>query len=216
MQISEIITFWRDQQKSSEEGIWAHKLDREVLVQNPHSFNLDHPVSPYVGDVANAKVIILGANGGYDPNLTPSEFPNSEAVSDYVTRVNNPAAADWTFVSQYYDHTNYGNLIADGRAVLVNACAYRSRKISEEPDNRAMMKRLCSVAFTRQWLLEAVLPMANKGERMIVAKRHGQWKLPLSFRDSAGVVFDPAPISPQITRKPYSEIIDFLAGGQRS
>ncbi len=153
MQIDEIITFWREQQNSDEDGIWAHKLDREVLTRELHSFNLDHPVSPYVGDVANARVIILGANAGYDSNLTPTEFSSSEAVSNYVNRADNPSAADWSFVSRYYDHTNYGDFIADGRAVFVNACAYRSPKISQEPDNRATMKTLCSVAFTRQWLL---------------------------------------------------------------
>ncbi len=211
MQIDEIITFWREQQKSDEDGMWTHILDREALTHDLHSFNLDHPVSPYVGDVANARVIILGANAGYDPNLTPTEFPSNEAVSNYVNRVDNPSAADWSFVSRYYDDTNYGDFIADGRAVLVNVCAYRSPKISQEPDNIAMMNNLCSVAFTRQWLLEAVLPMAAKGKRLIVAKRHGQWKLPPSFRDAAGVTFDPAPINPQITSKPYSEMIGFLA-----
>lgn len=65
MQIEDIVTFWRGQQQADEKWQWAHRLDREVLDTGPHSFNLDHPVSPYIGDVLTAPVIILGANAGY-------------------------------------------------------------------------------------------------------------------------------------------------------
>ncbi len=184
-----------------------------MLQHGSYSFNLGHPVSPYIGDVANARVVILGANAGYKQDLTPTEFPSDEAVADYVSRVDDPSAADWTFVSCYYDSTNYGNFLADRRAVLVNACAYRSPKLSQEPDNRAIMRRLPSVAFTRRWLLEAVLPRAEKGERLIIAKRHGQWKLPPSFFEAVGVAVDRAPVSPQITGDAYTRMMSFLGDG---
>lgn len=211
MKIGEVVDFWRGNQAAGADGKWTHREDRDSLDAGPHSFNLDHPVSPYVGDVLGAPVIILGANGGYSAELTPSEFPDQGAVRAYVERVDNPSAADWSFVSRYYDRTNYGALVASGQAVVVNACAYRSPKISEEPDNRAMLKRLPSSVFMRRWLLEAVLPMAENGERLIVVKRGGQWNLPKTMKESRGVAVDPAPVSPQITGVPMAELAGFLA-----
>jgi hypothetical protein len=100
--------------------------------------------------------------------------------------------------------------VASGKAVVVNACAYRSPKLSEEADNRAMIQHLPSAVFTRRWLLEAVLPLAAKGERLIVAKRSGQWRLPKTFSTAEGVAADPAPVSPQITAVPYRKMLSFL------
>lgn len=215
MLIENIVEFWRGQQQAGERGEWAHRLDRKVLNAGPHSFNLDHPVSPFIGDVLNARVIILGANPGYSSTMTPTEFADAASVNNYVARVDNPSQSDWSFVSRYYNGTNYGHLVASGDAVVVNACAYRSPKISEEPDNRAMIKRLPSAIFTRRWLLEAVLPMAARRERLIVAKRTGQWKLPPTFATSEGVAVDPAPVSPQITSLPFARLSSFLDGGYR-
>lgn len=205
-----MVTFWRGQQLKVD-GRWAHRLDVDTFAAEPHSFNLDHPVNPYVGDVLNAPVVILGANGGYSAELTPTEFPDDDAVRTYLDRVDNPMDADWSFVSQYYDRTNYGDLVASGQAVLVNACAYRSVKITEEPVNRRLIKRLESALFTRRWLLEAVLPMAAAGERLVVIKRGGQWNLPGHVSLAPGVVRDPAPVSPRITGVPFARMTDFLA-----
>lgn len=216
MQIDNIVSFWRGQQEVDVRGHWMHRFDRKLLADGPHNFNLDHPVSPYVGAVLTAPVIILGANGGYNADLTPTEFPDVEAESAYISRVDDPSGADWSFVSRYYDPTNYGHLVATGRAVFVNACAYRSPKLSEEADNRAMIKRLPSAIFNRRWLLEAVLPMAATGERLIVVKRGGQWKLPATFATAPGVTVDPTPVSPQITSVPFERMMGFLASQPRS
>lgn len=211
MNIEDIVEFWRGQQDADVKGHWMHRLDRKMLDAGPHRFNLDHPVSPYVGDVLNAPVIILGANGGYNPDLTPTEFPDADAEKAYTDRVDHPSASDWSFVSRYYDRTNYGQFVATGQAAFVNACAYRSPKLSEEAENRALIRRLPSSVFTRRWLLEAVLPMAAKGQRFIVVKRGGQWKLPASFASAPGVAVDPAPVSPQITSGPFARMSTFLA-----
>lgn len=117
-----------------------------------------------------------------------------------------PSSSDWSFVSRYYDGVNYGPLLASGKAALINACPYRSPKISEEPQNRRLLKRLPSVEFTRRWLLEAVVPLADSGQRLVVAKRPGLWRLPADVRQRQGVVVDPAPVSPQITGGPWAVV----------
>ncbi|WP_202988408.1 hypothetical protein [Sphingopyxis terrae] len=210
MDIKEIVAFWRGQQQIDLQGEWTHRLDRTVLETGPHSFNLDHPVCPYIGDVINAPVIILNANAGYDADLTPTEFPDASTVDAYIARVDEPSGSDWSFVSQYYDDTNYGHLIASGKAVAVNACAYRSPKISNEKDNRRIIPRLPSAIFTRRWLLEAVLPMAAKGERLVVANRSGLWKLDTAS-NANGLVRDACPVSPRITGVALSAMNDFLS-----
>lgn len=210
MDIGDIVSFWRGEQSADHQKRWAHRLDRKVLDAGPHSFNLDYPISPYVGDVVNAPVVILNANAGYNATLTSTEFPDDDACSSYVDRVDRPEGADWSFVSRYYNDTNYGHLVASGRVVVVNACAYRSRKISEESDNQKMIPRLPSCIFTRRWLLEAALPMAKNGKRLIVVNRGGHWHLPANFSSQTGVTKDPAPVSPRITSTALQRMSEFL------
>lgn len=212
MDIKEIVTFWRGQQEVDEVGRWAHRFDRKVLDAGPHSFNLDHPVSPYIGDVLTAPVIILNANAGYNSALTPTEFPDAASASAYTARVDDPSGSDWSFVSRYYNDTNYGHLVASGKVVVVNACAYRSPRISDknEADNRAMIKRLPSSILMRRWLLEAVLPMAAKCDRLIINNRGQHWRLGPAAA-APGIVRDPCPASPRITSTAISAMNDFLA-----
>lgn len=207
--LHDIVGYWGRQYRN-ESGNWVHPDDEETFARMPHTFNLDFPVSPFVGDILSAPVIILGANARYTPTRTPTEFPDDSAIEAYVNRVRNPSESDWSFVSRYYDKVSYGRLLSHGSAALINACPYRSPKISEEPDNRKVLKKLPSVRFTRQWLLDAVLPLAEQGERLVVAKRPGLWSLPPSVRQARGVVFDPAPRSPQITREPWSAVLEKL------
>lgn len=211
MRIEDIVTFWRGQQQADEQGHWAHRLDRKLLDAGAHSFNLDHPVSPYIGDVLTAPVVILNANAGYNPALTPTEFPDAASVSAYTDRVDDPSSSDWSFVSRYYNDTNYGHLVASGKVVVVNACAYRSPRISDkkEASNRALIKRLPSSIMIRRWLLEAVLPVAAKGDRLIINNRGQHWRLGHAA-DAPGVVRDPCPASPRITSTAFSAMNAFL------
>jgi hypothetical protein len=209
MKLQDIVTFWSRQHRN-DQGQWVHPEDQGVFESAPHTFNLDYPVSPYVGDILNAPVVILGANAGYDPSVTPIEFPDADAISAYVQRVSAPDTSDWVVVSPYYNDVNYGPLIGSGHAVLINACPYRSRKISEEPENKQLLDRLPSTAFTREWLLSTVIPLAESGQRLVIAKRPGLWRLPQALRATNGIAFDPAPISPQITSKPWSAVVERL------
>jgi hypothetical protein len=174
-----------------------------------HTFNLDYPVSPYVGNICESRVLILGANAGYDPTSTSAEFQNVESVRAYLARVNAPADADWSAIHRYYKNVNYGDMIMNGIAALVNACAYRSPRISEEMGNRALIRELPSCIFTRRWLREIVVPLASDGRILVVAKRPGLWEIS-NLRGARGIVFDPAPVSPQLSQSTLQAIRQFL------
>ncbi len=195
----EIVEYWAQLRQPTHDGMWVHPDDAPLFRAHPHSFNLQFPVSPYVGDILNAKAIILGANAGYNPTLTPSEFPDDGAVQAYVRRVHLPSEADWGFVSFYYNDTNYGEELASGKAALINASPYRSRKISDEPDNRKLIELLPSTRMHRRWLRSAILPLARSGEIRLIAKRFGLWKMTLEEKTSPGVFVDKAPVSPLLT-----------------
>ncbi len=213
MILEDIVTFWQAQYKN-DQGQWLHPADEEVFEANPHSFNLDFPVSPYIGDILCAPVIIMGANAGYKTDTTPAEFPNEKTIDNYVKRVGAPSESDWSFVSKYYERVNYGKLIVTGQAALINACAYRSPKISAEPENRRLVRKLTPVTFTRHWLLEALFPFAKTGHRLVIVKRPGLWNLPDTAWQTKGVIFDPAPVSPQITSRPWAAVMRKLGAEQ--
>lgn len=205
MHLQDIVTYWQGLHRDVR-GRWIHSDDAPAFDDAPHSFNLDFPVSPFVGDILRAPVIILGANAGYRPDVTPDEFPDEKTLQAYRNRIRDPSGADWSSVAPYYSGVNYGPLIADGRAVLLNACAYRSPKISEEPENKKLIRRLPSVAMARRWLLEAVRPLLVSDERIVIVKRAGLWVLPADFRTLPGVTVDPAPISSQLTAVPWAAV----------
>ena len=208
MEIEAIVDFWKKQTEPIK-GKWVHPEDAGVLLNSPHSFNLDFPAGAFVGDILRAPVIILCANAGYNPEMTPQEFAGETAESDYLERIVSPSTADWSSVSPYYRKVNYGKYLFDGRAALVNACAYRSPKIGQEADNLKILKRLRSVKFTRDWLLECMLPLAKSGKRLVVAKRHGLWSLPQTAWQVPGVTKEP-PRSPHITRRCMEKVENFI------
>jgi hypothetical protein len=206
MQISD---YWSKLHRTS--SGWVHPDDEAVLTRSQTSFNFDFPPPAFVGDVLSARVIILTANGGYNPVLTPGEFPNEAAEAHYVHRLSNPSAVDWAEVAPYYSGVNYAQYITSRRVALVNACAYRSKKISKEPENQRAIRVLPSVAFNRRWLIEGVLPDARRGARIIVGKRYGLWDLPEEVRNGPGFLPDPAPVSPHLSSVVLSRLAEFLA-----
>lgn len=193
----DLSSYWSKVRQTSQG--WAHPEDEDVLGREPHSFNLDFPPPAFVGDVVNAKIIVLAANGGYSATVTPGEFVAKGAAERYIERLARPAEADWREVAPYYRGINYAELVFSGRAAIVNACAYRSPKISEERDNRKLIEKLRSVQMTRRWLIEVVLPEMQAGNRVVVGKRHGLWDLPSFVKESEGFIADPAPVSPHLS-----------------
>jgi hypothetical protein len=51
-----------------------------VFDAHRHCFNLDFHPPAFVGDLA-APVVVLYANGGFDPNLTPREFADGRPAA---------------------------------------------------------------------------------------------------------------------------------------
>lgn len=211
MHVSDIVEYWARFGRDEATGHWTHPDDRAVLA-GQHSFNLDYPTCPYLGQVMSAQVVILGANGGYSPTATPEEFPDAAAFERHLGRMRHPEGADWSRVSPYYDRVNYGPLVYGGDAVWINASPYRSPKISEEPDNQRLVRVLPSSVFLRRWLIEAVVPLAARAERLVVVKRSRLWRLPPEVNTATGVIVDRAPISPHLTGRALGAVQDFLSG----
>ena len=187
-----------------------HPEDAAILEEHNHSLNLDHPPPAYLGDPRTAPIVLLNANGGYDREMAKEEFATSEDVQRHLKRLHDPIAASFSAMSSYYLERNYASLILEGKLTMVNALAYRSLKISEEPENEKIAKLLPSVEEHRRWLLDEVFPQALLGKRLVIAHRSRLWRLPKPLPEE-NVVQTLAPISPNLDAKTVLKIRDFLA-----
>jgi hypothetical protein len=202
-----IVEYWQLQSRCAPG--WCHPDDAILLTNARHCFNLEYPVSPFIGDVLNARVVILGANAGYDPATTPGEFEGEGRIDAYLSRVAAPDSADWSYLHNYYNSVNYGEFLTSGDAALVNCCAYRSPSISKEKDNQELIGQLPSCALARRWLEDAIVPLARGGALLVVAKRYGLWRIG-HLRRIPGVIFDPAPVSPHMAHEVLIQVRRFL------
>ncbi len=193
MDINEIVRFWTKQLKTPK-CWWLHPRDRELLEQRPNSFKLDFPAAPFVGNIVGAPIVVLVANPGYHSTATPYEFRCGEVdINRHLKQIQCPDTADWTGAGgSYYQTVNYGHMILEGKLAVVDVCAYRSCKISQERPNQKLLDELPSVQFTRKWLINCILPLANNAERLIVAKRPKLWGSDIEnmLRRQSGVIFD--------------------------
>lgn len=178
----------------------VHPDDTAAFGAQPHNFNLNYPPPAYLGDVENAPFVVLMMNGGYDPVITPKEFPDDLAVARYIDLLHHPRPVDPLSISPYYDAGNYRRHIASGKLALINAVAYRSGKLSTEPQNKKLAERLPSTALHRRWLREELIPQALGGERVIIAHRNGMWALSRAEIDHPNVIFTGAGVSPHLPR----------------
>ena len=197
------IKFWKKQRRTGSQ--WLHPEDEDVLLRERHSFNLAYPVVPYIGNIREARSVILCANAGYSRDETPLAFEGTDSERDCLEQIAIGSTVRWSARVSYYCRVNYGQLLRDGRAVVVNACAYRSVKISEEPDNKRILEHLPSVKFARDWLLNDLLPLARDGQRLVIAKRWVLWenKSALSALVGCGVAFDRCPANPNLTEEAW-------------
>lgn len=190
LQLADIVTFWAGRQHRGPDGLWTHDADRAALTgAETLGFNLSYPVSPYLGRILDARVIILNLNGGYNPAVTPHEFAEEGAEQLWLDRVADPSGSDWTGLPTYYHAANYGTDLLSGRFAAINACAYRSPNL-QKGSARTLADRLPSVRFHRRWLVEALLPLAKARDRLVVAHRWGLWNIPSASRATANLMFD--------------------------
>lgn len=191
----------------------VHPDDEPVFAQTgSHGFNLDFPPPAFIGDVANAPVLILDNNGGYDAT-TPGEFPDGQAQTEFRGRLQSSSPVDPKArgVSPYYLRRNFSHWLIDGRVALVNAVAYRSVD-GKAPDVGRLAKLLHSARVHREWLQNVVAPSAARGERFVVVHRWSLWGAAVNgLRGMPGAVFSPAPVSKDLSALEMTAVQTFLA-----
>jgi hypothetical protein len=199
--------FWKSLELS------VHPEDARAFATYPHTFNLDFPPPAFVGDVDSAPVVILMLNGGYDPEKTPLEFPTPGDMQEHVQWLKGERKQPPCRLSSYYTEQNYiFEKVLSGHAVIVNACAYRSRKLRAEKDNfRLAEKHLQSVRIHQRWLREEVLPAARNGTRLIAAHRWGLWDFQSKvIPPAANVYYSRNPQSSSLPLSTRAAIASFL------
>lgn len=188
----------------------VHPVDSVVFGRGRHSFNLDFPPPAFIGDIVNAPVVLLDANGGYDPIVTPAEFPDQRSHDRYLDLLHRPRAIEPGSIAPYYGSRNYSRLIADGILALVNAVAYRSPSISREPDNRKLAEQLPSTHVHRRWLRHELLNEAASGDRLVIAHRTSLWKISKAEGSIPGVHFTTNPVSADLSKATLVAISRFV------
>jgi hypothetical protein len=169
---SSIRKFWQRLEPCA--GLYVHPDDAPVFEahEGRHTFNRDFPPPAFIGDVDNAPIVILMAHGGYDPQVTPSEFPEEADRIEYLQWLKGERTDAPRNLSTYYTQNAAFRWIRDGQAVIVNAVAYRSQKLAHEPQNLKLAKLLPSMRVHQQWLRDDVLP---NGSRCVVAHHRRLW-----------------------------------------
>lgn len=200
--MSSIVEFWRRCNGP------IHPDDQSLLDNAPGVFNLDYPPPAYIGDIESAPIVLLSGNGGYDAQMTPAEYPTSDARTRAIQRLHNPGPVEPADVSPYYARRNYAKWILSGQLALVNAVAYRSVNIT--PKVRRIASVLPSSKAHRYWLQHEAILSAKSGERLIVAHRYAMWGLK-RLECPAWVHFTSAAISPDLPNATIQIIGNFLS-----
>ena len=173
----------------------VHPDDQLIFDDLPdHSFNLEYPPPAFIGNVETAPIVVLMSNGGYNSGKTQFEFPDKQSVNDYINLLRGRFRGLPQSLSRYYTAGPFGDLIKEGKCVLVNAVAYRSPKLSSptEAYNRVLAERLPSLAVHRAWLRSELLPQARRGERLVLVHRKRWWAVPEDIDFGPNVVFSDA------------------------
>lgn len=205
-----LVEFWRQCVGPDRNGRWVHPSDSEQFERNLNSFNTDYPPSPYIGNVIDAPIIILGLNGRFSSG-TAVEFSAPGANAAHLTRISHPESADWRAMAAYYiRETNFGGFILNGQAVVVNGCTYRSPKWSSERENQRFARKLPSSAFLRQWLEKELVPATARGDRLVIAWRWNSWLLTAGQFESSHFRYSSAPVSSSLTANMIGVMQDHL------
>jgi hypothetical protein len=178
-----LIDFWTELREN------IHPRDYPVLNGRTHTLNTDYPPPAFVGDIRRARVFVLMANGGYDDERTTGEFALPGSAQAYRDRFKNPVPS----ATSYWKGTKLEPWLLEGQAAVVNAMAYRSCKISEEPENRAIAEKLPSVQFHREWLRSHLMPAIGEAGVMVIVHRPRLWKLNAPDNESDFFLFTKSP-----------------------
>lgn len=187
-----------------------HPADKDVLVRERHSLNIAYPPPAFIGDVRQARLFVLYANGGYDEERSLLEFEKSGSVEAYRERLRNPIPCNNDTHPYFMKQERFRILLEAGEAAVVNAMAYRSRRISKEPDNQAVAEKLPSVKFHRNWLRSDVIPAL--GKVMVVVHRPSLWKLDSKRDGSEFLFFTNASAYPHLPNWALDRAEAFLSG----
>lgn len=205
--IKDIVTYWSQLTGN------VHPDDERIFRRRGHQgFNLDYPPPAFIGDIANAPVVILLNHGGYDADMTPREFVNERASDEYRAALasSRPLDQKISSTSPYYLERNYAEWLIEGKAAIVNAVAYR---VTDKAVADPTAKLLPSALYHQEWLREVLLPQAKRGERFVIVHHTGWWRGATdTFKASpTAAVFSSAPINKDLTGAEYSAAQDFLA-----
>lgn len=198
------------EQKSNLRVFWrrlsgaVHPEDAPIFARSTdHTFNLDYPPPAFIGDIENAPIVVLMANGGFDPIETPREFACPGTQEAYLRWLHGYEGCLPTFVAPYYGKGRLGAMIKRGQAAMVNAVAYRSKGLSKEAKNRLLAEKLPSLAVHRRWVHDELLPLTREGLRFVIVHRNGMWGLTRDL-EQHGFHFSRNPVS----SSPANDVLD--------
>jgi hypothetical protein len=175
----------------------VHPEDRVALASHPHTFDLRFPPPAFIGDVDHAPLVVLMLNGGVAADLQAAEFPTPGDSTEYIDWLAGRRKKAPTRLSPYYTRNRLYLWIESGQAVIVNAIAYRSHSITNEPANKKMRKILPSALLHRRWLMNEVLPAVKAGKRKVIAHRPSLWDLDRTIH--ADFLFSTNPVSEHLS-----------------
>jgi hypothetical protein len=198
---SSIRAFWRRLEGS------VHPDDETVLSTHHHTFNLDYPPPAFIGDVDNAPVIILMANGGYG-SRTKEEFPTDIDRKEHLDWLKGFRSDPPKRLSSYYAGSRLFPLVLSGEIVIVNAVAYRSPRISNERENQKIARKLHSWIASQSWLYNEVIPLAKRNERLIITHRNRLWGIKKNNADE--IIVSTNPVSENLSCVVSNEIERWL------
>ena len=190
----------------------VHPEDQVVLDTHTHTFDLRFPPPAFIGDVDHAPLVVLMLNGGVAADLEAAEFPTPEDSTEYINWLAGRRREAPTRLSRYYTGNRIYPWIESGQAVIVNAIAYRSPSIRNEPDNKKMRGILPSALCHRRWLMDEVLPDVKAGGRKVIVHRPSLWDLNRSMHSD--FCFSTNPVSEHLSNTMWECASRWLASRQ--
>lgn len=150
--------------------------------------------------------MICFLNGGSEDSQ--AFYRNTALQSELLAHIRNPGSIDPSRFFTYFINNAFVPWVADGRAVFVNAVAYRS------PNARCLTQRntrdIPSVRIARSWIRERCAEAIN-GKKLIVFHRWSLWGVAKNEYDNPNIIFSPNQASPYLADVTLKRIKTYLA-----